>query len=151
MFCMTKLDDSGPAVKYHVAMSNMIKTDLWGFYLEGRADRTLKNEIDEGVLVDRMVAAPEANLRATAVEAAEGAAAPLAERRVKRAWVTAHKLEDGAYADEAYAAYLRGRIDKLALATEKEMFRILEDEFEPEGDAAPAEESEERTGSRGRR
>lgn len=113
-----------------------IKGDYWQCYLDGRADKLLRNDIDAQQLADDVVG-KGGTLRDVVASACNRVAAPMESGRAKQRWVSeaaAFIKTAGGDADAAYAAYLQGRIDKLAVKTERRVVEALEEMF-PAGEA----------------
>jgi hypothetical protein len=106
-----------------------IKGDYWKFYLDGRYEkRLLKHEIEEAVLVERMDSGTP--FREAIAEACAKVTVPLETGKRKREWLAVHQADlVGLNADEAYAAYLQGRVDELAYALEQNVLTALGDRF----------------------
>lgn len=117
--------------------------DYWQFYLEGRCERRrLKNDIDDEAVTEEMVRMGTP-LRDAVLSASARAAAPLEAGKAKRSWISEREEEikaAGGDTDAAYAAYVQGRIDDLALVVEEGVLDVLSQRF---GDDAEGEDDEE--------
>ncbi len=104
----------------------------WKFYLDGRDDRRLRNEIDIDAIAAKAWDATEPPsgvlLRQLIAQACEAAAAPLDTTRSKNRWLSDHEAEikeDGLDEQEAYRVWRQGRIDELAYALEEQVLQVL--------------------------
>ncbi len=106
-----------------------IKRKYWGFYLLGREERRLRNEIDPAVVARGILDEEEASLAQAVTTACEGAAASISAR-VKKNWLADHETEireSGVDAEEAYRSWIAGRVDELAVAIESDVAAALVD------------------------
>lgn len=118
-----------------------IKGDYWQCYLDGRADQLIRGDIDVQQLATELVGKGE-SIRGVVMAACARVAAPLENGKAKQRWV--REAEAFSDADAAYAAYLQGRIDKLASKTERRVIEALEEMFgEGEEDDEGEDEDEE--------
>lgn len=121
-----------------------IKGDYWQCYLDGRADKLLRNDIDAQQLADDVVG-KGGTLRDVVASACNRVAAPMESGRTKQRWVSeaaAFIKTAGGDAEAAYAAYLQGRVDKLAAKTERRVVEALEEMF-PDGEVEEEEDDDE--------
>ena len=96
------------------------------FYIEGREEKILKNDIDTAQLAEKFL--DGADLRTLCIDAARVAAKPLEVGRRKKDWIEDSKEdidEAGGDADKAYANYLEGRVDELASDLESDVIEDL--------------------------
>ncbi len=112
-----------------------IKRKYWTFYLLGREERRLRNDIDPRVVAKRILEQEEASVLAEVRLACEEAASALTPR-IKKNWLVANGEEITAAAgdaDEAYQAWVAGRVDELVVALESSVTDALAAElFEEE-------------------
>ena len=114
------------------------------FYLEGREDRLIKNDIDTDQIAEQ-VTAGKGTIHALLSAAATAAAEPLRVGRKKREWTEEFESEikeAGGDQDEAYATYLQGRIDELAHRLEGDVVDAMHGEGEDEDGDADEEDEE---------
>lgn len=104
-----------------------ISGKYWDFYIEGREARGLKHDIDIDDVAEKLRPGG-ATLRDAILAACDAAAKPLDSGKSKRTWI-AERTEDiaeaGGNAEEAYRAWLKGRIDELAYMLEPEVINAL--------------------------
>lgn len=112
-----------------------IKRKYWGFYLLGREERRLRNEIDPEVIARKILEEEDASLPAMVTAACAEVGAALTAR-TKKNWLAEH--EQGIKAsesepEEAYRSWVAGRVDELASAIESGVVAALSDQtFEEE-------------------
>src|SRR5512142_1882324 len=119
-----------------------IKGDYWQCYLDGREEKLLRTSLDAGALAKQLVATG-GSLRDMVMGECVRAAAPLESGKAKQRWLMEAEefFEDAGHdADAAYAAYLKGRIDKLAAKTERRVIDALDEMF---GDAEESDDEED--------
>lgn len=126
-----------------------IKGDYWQCYLDGRADKLIRGDIDVQQLATDLVGKGE-SLRGVVMAACARVAAPLENGKAKQHWVReaeAFIKTAGGDADAAYSAYLQGRIDKLASKTERRVIEALDEMFgegeEDDGEDGDDDDDEE--------
>lgn len=122
------------------------------FYLAGRDDRLIKNDIDTDDIAEA-VCAGKGTVHELLVKAATAAAEPLRVDRKKRNWIEEWEdeiKEAGGDSDEAYGHYVQGRIDELAHRLEGDvidtMIVITAGEDEEGGDEDEDEDEDEDDG-----
>ncbi len=128
------------------------------FYLEGRNyPKLLKHHLDIDDLVDLILATNSKSLNAVIRESCAEAAKKLETGKVKKAWLAEHAAEiggvgtldaDGAAA-KSYQAWVDGRIDELAYATETGVIDAMNDRFGGESEDEEDDEDEEDGGEDG--
>lgn len=107
----------------------MLKKSYVPFYLEGRDARLIKDTTDDKELAAKVVAG-EGDPRAIALAAAQAAAKPFEGGRSKTRWLHEHDGDiraAGGDKEEAYAHYMRGRVDSLAYSIEADILAELGD------------------------
>jgi len=113
-----------------------IKRKYWCFYLLGREERRLRHDIDPAQVAKTILDADDASVTDAIVAACQTTAQALSAR-VKRTWLADHDdeiKEHAADPEEAYQAWLAGRVDELARVLEPHVVgAIADDVFEPEG------------------
>ena len=122
-----------------------MKTAYVFFYLQGREDRLIKNDIDTDEIAEA-VTAGKGSIHDLLVKAAAAAAEPLRVDRKKRTWIEDWEdeiKEAGGDSDEAYSTYLQGRIDELAHALDADVVAAMVDPGEDEDDGDEEEEGED--------
>jgi hypothetical protein len=113
-----------------------IKRKCWSFYLLGREERRLRHDVDPEDVAKRILAQDDASLTDELVAACQGAAEKISPR-VQKNWLADHDdeiKEAGVDHQEAYQAWLAGRVDELARVLEPHVVGAVSDEvFEEEG------------------
>jgi hypothetical protein len=126
-------------------MSATIKTGYWCFYLEGRRERLLRNDIDLDKLADSLLERGGV-LHDVLQAACEAAAAPMNAGKVKRVWLEEHADEikaAGGDGEEAFGDWRAGRVDELASAMEPSLIEALEEDETSDGDDGEDEDEDE--------
>lgn len=98
------------------------------FYLAGRDDRKIKNDIDTSQIAEDVIAG-KGTIRDLVMKAVSEAAAPLRVDRKKKAWIDEYEDEikdAGGDKELAYQHYLDGRIDELAHSLEADVVEDLD-------------------------
>jgi hypothetical protein len=118
-------------------MENMssIRRKFWSFYLLGREERRLRNDLDPAVVARKILEEEEASLPAMVTAACAEVGAALTAR-TKKNWLAEHEQDlkaiDGD-PEEAYRAWVAGRVDELASAVDSSVVAALSDQiFEEE-------------------
>lgn len=131
-------------------MPKFVSKNYWPFYLEGRADKLLRHDIDIDALVTRLTSNDDVSLRDAVREACATAASALAGSKDQRKWVDKHKTaiaDAGGDSDAAHSAWRQGRIDELAYSLEQDVVDAISDEVldeeEEEDDDDEDDEDEE--------
>jgi hypothetical protein len=113
-----------------------IKQKYWCFYLLGREERRLRHEVNAEEVAQHVLGQEEASLTDAIVAACEVAARALSAR-VKKNWLADHDeeiKEASLDPEEAYQAWVAGRVDELARVLEPHVVGAIADEvFEAEG------------------
>lgn len=134
-----------------------MKKEYVGFYLVGRDDRLIKNDIDTEDIAQAVLDG-KGSIRELIVKAVSAAAEPLRHARKKANWI--EEYEDdiktaGGDKEAAYTHYIDGRMDELALSLERDVVDDLEaltggddadddDDEDPEaGDEEPEDDGDE--------
>lgn len=119
-----------------------IKREFWIYYMMGRSEkRLLKTDTTEDDLVTAILAPDAEPLRDVLLEVCRNAAKPLETGKTKRKWLEDHREEIGSDdPEEAYKAWLHGRVDELAYALEGDVITALG--LEVEGSEGGDEETE---------
>lgn len=137
--CVTKLYAWRSGVKYNDAMSKHIAPAYWPFYLEGRAEKLLKHQISESDLVDQLLS--ERNIKSLHEilnDACQNTAKPLENGKVRREWIDAHENDVretvpptlmATRTDDAFLAWLQGRVDELYYALTPCVVEELQERF----------------------
>jgi hypothetical protein len=106
-----------------------IKDKYWDFYIQGREDRTLKHDVDVDELAKKLRAGDVA-FRDAVLAACDAVAQPLSGGKAKRKWLDEHQEEiaqAGGSAEQAHAAWVKGRVDELAYMLEPDVINALAD------------------------
>lgn len=118
-------------------MSKSVPPKYLEFYLDGRDERILKNQIDLGVIAHRLQEPDPPSLRDAVYAAAESVGAAHVSGRTRRKWIDEHSeaiaKADGD-GDGAYAAWLQGRVDELAFKLESQIVETLGELLPSQGD-----------------
>ncbi len=113
-----------------------IKRKYWSFYLLGREERRLRHEVKAEEVAKHILAQDDASLTDEIVAACAVAATALSPR-VKKTWLADHGdeiQETGVDPEEAYQAWVAGRVDELARVLEPHIMSAVADlVFEEEG------------------
>jgi hypothetical protein len=131
-----------------MALMSRINRKYWLFYVMGReANRLPRSEVEvkEGEIAKAILAQDAASIREAIVDACRAAAGTVITERRKKNWLKAHEEDLKAFGDahpseawsrdEAYEAWLTGRLDHLAYALEPEVvFEMANEVFEGESE-----------------
>jgi hypothetical protein len=110
------------AVKVQCIDMPNIDPRCWIFYLEGRGERRLLKSPQSESDIANIVLKSGGDVREAIMAACRRAATPLEVGKAKSRWLAESKeaiSEAEVDGDAAYAAFLQGRIDELAYATEE--------------------------------
>lgn len=108
-----------------------LKADYMPFYLEGREEKTIKNDIDVDKLAERCLAGE--NPRTVVVAAVSGLRTQLEHDKRKKVWLetfTSEIAEAGGDGNEAWRHYCTGRVDELEHALEADVIEAMADELD---------------------
>lgn len=135
-----------PVVKYHLGMAD-IKGDYAQFYVDGRDAPLLRSTDLSFEEIVAQVVTKGVPFRQAVADACAKIALPHQSGGKKRAWL-AENADDikelGVSADDAYSAFLQGRIDELAYAKERKILEVLVDAVDgDEGDEEDDDEGDE--------
>ena len=125
-----------------------IKGDYWQCYLDGRDEQLLRNDIDAGALAEQVVS-NGGSLRDMVMAECVRIAAPLEGGKAKQRWIKEAEgfIKNANHdADAAYAAYLQGRIDKLATKTERRVIDVLDEMFGDDSEDDDDEDEDDQDG-----
>jgi len=125
-------------------MVMLIKERYWGFYVEGREAKALKNDIDIEELAASVVSGA-VELRAAVRSACEEVARTLEIPKAKRKWIQEHEdeiKEAGGDSEIAHQAWINGRVDELVYLIEPDVVDALAGDGE-DGDDEDEDDSED--------
>ena len=112
-------------------MPNVIDQKCWDFYLEGREERALRNDLSEAHIAAQVRKQSIASPREVIMAACEKVGELFDTGRVKRKWLADHGEEikaQGCDGEKAYHAWMRGRIDELAYSVESNVLAEMAEE-----------------------
>ena len=120
-----------------------MKPDCMHFYLDGRDQKLFRNSIDEVELAKTIIKTGESP-RDVIHKAVKAEAAALV--RQKKSWLAdAHEdiIDAGVSEEDAWAAYVEGRVDEVAQALEPGVIEAMIDELDGGGDEDDEDEDDE--------